>query len=632
VDREDIDSWCEKGILGLVLAILVYSPLAFGSVAQAGFDYFLVVEWLTVLILVFWFARFFINPKHRLLWPPVCWAVLLFVGYAIGRYLTSDVEYLARQELLRVLVYSLLFFAIVNNLHRQETTQIVGLTLIFLAMTISLYAVFQFLTSTDYVWSSRFLKPEGYLKRGSGTFMNPNNLAGYLEMVLPLALAFTITGRFEPLQKIFLGYASLAIFTGIAVTVSRGGWLATGISLLVMIGWLLRQRDYYKRALVLIPVLGIIFLAFYWRAEMPPERRERFDVARQIEDVRFRLWQPAWRMWKEHPWFGVGLAHFDYRFRQYRPDDPGLQPRPDRVHNDYLNTLVDWGIVGAVLVLLCWAVFYYQVFTGWKYVQRTQNDLGAKRSNKSAFVSGGALGLLAILVHSLVDFNLHIPANAILAVTLFALVSSHYRFASERYWHTVRLPLRIPVSIALLAALAYLGPQTWKSSAQSYWLRKSDADVASFDSRIAALTNAHRVDHQNFETTYLIAESLREDGFRGAEGYKEVTRQAMQWFEKTMQLNPYDPHGFTGYGMCLDWLGRPAEAADYFKRAQAIDPNGYLTLARSGWHSFQIEDYAAAKKLLERSLGLMPNERFNPIPNSYLKIIAGKLKETAAAR
>ena len=141
VDREQLDSWCEKGILGLVLAILVYSPLAFGAVPQAGFDYFIVVEWLTVLILAVWLVRFCVNPKHRLLWPPICWGVLVFTAYAVGRYLTAEVELIARQEMIKVLVYAALFFAVLNNLHKQETTQIVGLALIFLAMVISLYAV-----------------------------------------------------------------------------------------------------------------------------------------------------------------------------------------------------------------------------------------------------------------------------------------------------------------------------------------------------------------------------------------------------------------------------------------------------------------------------------------------------------
>jgi hypothetical protein len=171
MDREQLDDWCEKAVLGLVLAILVYSPLAIGAVRPQEFVW---IQWMVVAILVAWAVRFAANPKHRLLWPPVCWPVLLFILYAIGRYLTAEVEYLARQELIRVLVYGVIFFAVINNLHKQETTQIVGLALIFLAMAISLYALFQFLTASDYTW--HFLKPTGYRKRESGTFICPNNL------------------------------------------------------------------------------------------------------------------------------------------------------------------------------------------------------------------------------------------------------------------------------------------------------------------------------------------------------------------------------------------------------------------------------------------------------------------------
>ena len=59
-----MDRWCERGILGLVLAILIYSPLAPGTVRAKDF---VVVEWLTVAVLAVWFCRFLINPTHRLL-------------------------------------------------------------------------------------------------------------------------------------------------------------------------------------------------------------------------------------------------------------------------------------------------------------------------------------------------------------------------------------------------------------------------------------------------------------------------------------------------------------------------------------------------------------------------------------
>ena len=63
-----------------------------------------------------------------------------------------------------------------------------------------------------------------------------------------------------------------------------------------------------------------------------------------------------------------------------------------------------------------------------------------------------------------------------------------------------------------------------------------------------------------------------------------------------------------------------------------MDPNSYNTEAYLGWHSFQLEDYATAKKRFERSLALLPDERRNPIPFSYLKIVAEKLKETAGTK
>ena len=624
MDREQLDSWCEKAILGLILAILVYSPLAFGTVPQGGFDYFIVVEWLAVAVLATWLVRFCVNPKHRLLWPPMSWAVLAFVAYAVGRYFTAEIEYLARQELVKVLVYAALFYAVLNNLHRQETTQVVGLTLIFLAMLLALFAVYQFLTGSDVVWD--YAKPEGYRKRGSGTFINPNNLAGYLEIVLPLSLTFTLTGRFEPLMKVFLGYASLAIFAGITVTIARAGWLATGVSLAAMYYWLMRQRDFRKRGLILLGVLAGIFAIFYLKAEMPPERFERFELARQVEDVRFRLWPAAVAIWKDHFWFGGGPAHFDSLFRQYRPPDPDLQARPERVHNDYLNTLADWGLVGAILVLLCWAAFYYQVCSGWRFVQRSQNDLGAKRSNKSAFVSGGAFGLLAILVHSFFDFNMHVPANAILVVTLLSLVAAHYRFASERYWHTVRWPLRIPVTVLLLLALGYLTPQAWKHTRESYWSARAAPDRETADTRIGFLKKAWAADNRNSETAFQIGETLRLQSFDGGEGYKTLAQEAATWFKISAELNRHEPNPLLRHGMCLHWLGDHPQAAPYFAAAERLDPNSYNTAAYLGWHYFQLEDYKTAKKWFERSVGLVGDEKRNPIPFAYLK----KLREAAA--
>src|SRR5439155_965932 len=148
--RERLDSWCEKGILALVLAILVFGPLATGAVRPLEF---LIIQWLALGVTVLWCARLWISPRPQFLWPPISWAVLAFAGYAVVRYATADIEWVARQETIRVLIYALIFLAVLNNLHRQETTQIIVIVLVFLGMAISFYAVYQFLTGSDRVWN-----------------------------------------------------------------------------------------------------------------------------------------------------------------------------------------------------------------------------------------------------------------------------------------------------------------------------------------------------------------------------------------------------------------------------------------------------------------------------------------------
>ena len=338
MNREVLDKWCERGILGLVLAILVFTPLAFGGRPQppAGvfFDFLLldtfqVAQWLTAAVLLVWGIRLLANPRPRLLWPPICWAVLAFVLYAIIRYFTADIEYAARQELLHILVYVFLFFVILNNLHRQESIQIIGLTLIFLAMAISCYAVYQFLTHSTRVWHV-FTQ---YNDRGSGTYICPNHLGGFLEMLLPLALAYTIVGRVKALTKIFLGYATLVILAGMAVTVSRGTWLASAVAMLLFFGVLLCHRSYRLPAFLLLVLLIGVGFVFMPRNYSFQARYKRLFVAGKLnDDLRFFMWEPAYEVWQENIWFGAGPAHFDYRFRQHRPE--GVQLSPDRVHNE----------------------------------------------------------------------------------------------------------------------------------------------------------------------------------------------------------------------------------------------------------------------------------------------------------
>jgi O-antigen ligase len=625
MNREALDKFCERGILGLVLAILVFGPLAMGALAAPAF---LVVQTLTIGVLLLWAVRIWAGPKPQLLWPPICWVVVAFAVYAIARYLTADIEFVARQEMIQVLMYAFLFFAIVNNLYRQETAQIIVFTLIFLAMAISAYAVYQFFTHSHRVWNS--ISP--YPGRASGTYISPNNLAGFIEMLLPLATAYVLVGRIKPVMRIFLGYAALVMAAGLVVTFSRGGWTAATISLLALLGVLLGHRHHRIPALLLLVVFiggGVCVTKIYLPKTLGYISRVEDTVnTGQVElELRAGMWTAAERMWQDHFWWGVGPAHYDYRFRQYRPEI--VQTRPDFAHNDYLNLLADWGAAGGIIVLAGMAVFAAGLRETRKHIRRAEGDLGGSgMSNRFAFFLGASAGLLALTLHSVVDFNLHIPANAILGVTLLALLTSNLRFATERYWLNARLPVKTLATVALACGVAYLGWQGWRRGNECVWLWRAQAPSLLALDRAAILEKAFAAEPEDFGTAYEIGEAYRLQSFVGNSDYQKQAESAMRWYARGMKLNPFDGYNDLSTGMCLDWLERHAEAGPFYRRAESLDPNGYFTVANIGWHYIQTGDYLAAREWLERSVRLEWNE--NVIGHSYLDWVDQKLAENAS--
>lgn len=620
MNRETLDDICEKGILWLVLAILVIGPLATGAVHTIDF---LTVESLSIVVLLLWAVRLWLVDRPKLLWPPVAWAVVGFAILAVARYAACDIEYVGRQEMIRILTYAFLFLAVVNNLHRQEHVQIIALTLIFLAMAIAFYALYQYFTGTNRVWG--FVSP--YKNRASGTYISPNHLAGFLEMILPLGLAFTLTSRLKAPMRILAGYASLVILAGIAVTVSRGAWISTTLTIIVFFLVLLFHKKHRLPAIIVLSVLAVGAILIIPKAMTLRLRFDRMLASHELnQNLRYSLWEPAWQMWRENPVWGVGPGHFDSLFRAYRPEDVQLQP--DWVHNDYLNTLTDWGVTGTLIVLAAWVLLAIGAAQTFHAVRPQSSDLSlAGGSNKFAFTLGAALGLLAILFHSFVDFNMHIPANAILCVSLMALLASHLRFASTRYWFSAGIATKVVCTLALVGGSGYLAAQAWVRGAEAIQLRRADAQSNFSPEQAADLKAAFRVDPRNPATAYRIGEAYRIQSFEGGENYQALAEEALKWFKKTTELDPWNGYGYLRYGMCLDWLGRKEESGAWFDKASRLDPNGYYSVAHIGLHHVQLGNYAAAIPWFERSLRLRSDA--NTIARSYLEICTARLLETA---
>jgi len=335
------------------------------------------------------------------------------------------------------------------------------------------------------------------------------------------------------------------------------------------------------------------------------------------------LWDSTKVMWRDHFWVGVGPGHYDYRFRAYRPLEVQLQP--DHAHNEYLNLVADWGTVGATVVGAGLVIFFAGVARSWRYVRREEREFKSNYSNKFALVLGGTLGLVALLGHSFVDFNLQIPANAILAVTLVALVSSHLRFASEKYWVSAGGALRIVVAALLLGGTVVFAQQTVRLGREYLWLERAAIKPIYSDEQIACLQKAWTAESKNYQTVFDIGEAYRIQSMVDADDYTfgPLATNAMAWFARGTICNPYHHKSYLGYGQCLDWVKRFDEAKVFFNRADELDPNGYFTSAWMAWHYVQLEDYAAARSWAERSIKL--EREGNQIGESELAIATREL-------
>ena len=158
---------------------------------------------------------------------------------------------------------------------------------------------------------------------------------------------------------------------------------------------------------------GFFAVALIFLASTPVVERMRTALQKGEETSlhsRMIVWGGVMKMIGEYPMLGIGPGTFTFIFTQYQP--PGLKSHYTMVHNDYLHFTSEVGLPLIAIVVWMIIALYKKGFR--------------KLKNPSRLVRGITLGsmsgITAILVHSISDFNLHIPANAMLFTVLAALV------------------------------------------------------------------------------------------------------------------------------------------------------------------------------------------------------------------
>lgn len=392
-----------------IAALMLFSPLARGAVKVWSMTpvlltlYAIIFIWLLKRANTQWGQSRFKERGSRGT-VPILLPITLFAILAIVSCVFSIYKHDSLYALLRLFAYIGLYYIVANELDHTTRKRILWLAVV-MGGALSLYGLLQYFGICGHGW----WMPERFL---AATYRNHNHFAGYLELVIPVALVMITTGmaRASVASRSMLLAALVLMFAALLLTQSRGAWVSLGCALLAML-YMTVSRD-MSRARVMVAIVLVAVSAVsaaYFAGDLLSSRIATVTAADEGDDVsggRFKIWQGATGMIRERPLTGVGIGDFDKGFYRYRP--LGFNARAVYAHNEYLHMAAEMGLFAPLLML-------------WIFIAIMREGLGKRERSPYAF--GCAIGVLSLSLHGLVDFNFHIPANMILFTVWLGIAS-----------------------------------------------------------------------------------------------------------------------------------------------------------------------------------------------------------------
>ncbi len=421
---------------------MVFTALAFGSNEPWSVGLFQLI--ITALILM-WAIKSVAEKRVRIIVPLAALplAGLLAVGLAQSITLTGSdgqirslsMDFEATRGATLMLFFLLASFIIARNFFvTRERLGTLANVLIMFGLAMSVFALMQHFT-----WDGRiyWTRPTAW-NVAFGPFVNRNHYAGYMEMLVPLPLSLILARGVRKESWLFYGFAAAVMGMSIFVSLSRGGMvsLVAGIAFATVMSARrsMKSERSARKSLMLRRVgvaaalaIAIMFGAFLIGAEKLVDRAaQSIDQMKESADpqgaffYRQEIWKDTLKMFGERPILGAGLGAYEAVFPRYARHN-GLYV-VNYAHNDYLQALSDAGVVGGALALAFIVLIFRAVARG----LRSEDPL------LGALALGCGAGVFSLLTHSLFDFNLQIPSNALLFLFLSAVLTSIAANADER--------------------------------------------------------------------------------------------------------------------------------------------------------------------------------------------------------
>jgi len=408
------------GLFG-ALGLLFFAPLAFGAVESWAI---FVLEAGSTMLLAIWAIHQAANGELKILSNAIFPPILTFGALILFQIASHRTAYRAAtvSSFLLYCSYGFLCFVAVQCLRHRWQLKAGAVALSAYGFVLAIFSLTQNITSNGKLYWIRTPRLGGWIY---GPYVNHNHYAGLMEMLFPIPLAIFLSPRVRRPHKAMALIASAVMASTIFLCGSRGGMLAFVVQMALLAAILTSRHERGKTAVALGAFFSLAFAVLAWMGsgEML-QRMTSIPVETRTEltgGMRWSIDRDCLKMFAQKPVTGWGLGAFPEIYPQFRSFYTNLAI--DHAHNDYLQFLVETGAVGFGIIV--W--FLLSIFrSAFAKLRASPTDLNAE----SALAA--LLGVTGILVHSFVDFNLQIPANAALFFVLSAIAAMEPRFGS---WH-----------------------------------------------------------------------------------------------------------------------------------------------------------------------------------------------------
>ncbi len=346
-------------LIGIPILMLIYKTPEFGVVLILFTLPFLPTMLLVTLMgyLLFCFLLKYLRGKRVIRFEWMDLTVLLFaVVYFLSGLISASPSDTVKPMLV-LAIFLIGYFLVVNLIRSSEWLTRALIAITSSAVLVSLYGIFQnFFGITDDKWQDEEMFEE-ISGRVVSTFENPNVLAEYLILCLPIAIAGFLVSK-KPSHKLAFLFATGVGGACLIFTWSRGAWLGFLIAMMIFLVM------YSKKTIVAMSfgVFAIPFLPFVLPASILNRFLSIGNLGDSSTSYRVHIWEGTLNLLSEHGLSGIGISVDVFQKIYPRYALSGIESAPHS-HNLYLQIAVECGVFGLILFLIFLFTYVKHTFT-----------------------------------------------------------------------------------------------------------------------------------------------------------------------------------------------------------------------------------------------------------------------------